>query len=345
MKHVQVQFNTRTHGVKTSTKELRRRYSQSQGFKRLLHAAAAAQLKGNPVTLKGSNPKATRALERAVCRVRRTMEIGTQGHAARTAYLMRDGRTWTEVHKASAVKAMKDTTPDTLGVMSVWVYSPTISHRAAAQLVARTAPESISSLLGEVETIEFKENRSRATDKRGDNDQTQSAELAPWEEETAEYNNAGELETPEQRHEREQNERTAKEKAGEKIARERADAEGRAFIPPTPRRAKAKPAPRFYEYIHTWERTPAPTPAQVALPLPEAPYYYATEEQMSRANRAEWETLSSEREAQQQRRAILSTDENEQLELADLDAELSPDDLEADMLPAWEAMERYAATQ
>ena len=137
MKNVEVQFNTRTYGVKSSTKELRRRYRQSEGFKRLLHAAAAAQLRNRLVTLKGSNPKATRALERAVCGVRRTMELDTNGHAARTAYLMRAGKTWEEVHKASAVKAMKATTPDTLGVMSVWVYSPTISHRAAAELVSQ----------------------------------------------------------------------------------------------------------------------------------------------------------------------------------------------------------------
>jgi hypothetical protein len=345
MKHLQVQFNTRTYGVKSSTKELRRRYVQSEGFKRLLHAAAAAQLKGDPVTLKGSNPKATRALERAVCGVRRTMEIDTNGHAARPTYLMRDGRTWTEAHKASAVNAMKATTPDTLGVMSVWVYSPTISHRAAARLVARTAPESISTMLEDAAVIEFKENRARNTDKRGDNTQTESAELAPWEEEAAAYNDAGELETPAERQEREQNERKTKERQGIRIARERAAAEGRAFIPPTPRRVKVETAPQYHEYIHTWERTTAPAPAPVTRELPEAPYYHATEEKMQKANRAAWEILSDERVAHQQRRAVLSDDENEQLELAEFDAELSPDDLEADMLPAWEAMERYAAAR
>ena len=345
MKHVEVQFNTRTYGVKSSTKELRRRYKQSEGFKRLLHAAAAAQLKGDPVTLKGSNPKATRALERAVCGVRRTMEIDTEGHAARQVYMMKRSKAWEEVHKASAVKAMKDTTPDTLGVMSVWVYSPTISHRAAARLVAKTAPDSIGMMLEDAAVIEFKENRSRTTDKRGDNTKTESAELTPWDEEAAEYNDAGELETPEQRNKREQDERKTKERQGIRIARERAAAEGREFIPPTNRREAPKPAPRFHEYIHAWERTTAPVPTPSTRELPEAPYYHATEEKMNKANRAEWERLSAERAAHQQRRADLRDDENEQLELADLDAELSPDDLEADMLPAWEAMERYAAAQ
>jgi hypothetical protein len=345
MKHVGVQFNTRTYGVKSSTKELRRRYKQSEGFKRLLHAAAAAQLKGDPVTLRGSNPKATRALERAVCGVRRTMEIDANGHAARPAYLMRNGKTWTEVHKASAVKAMKATTPDTLGVMSVWVYSPTISHRAAARLVARTAPECISTMLEEAATIEFKENRARNTDKRGDNAQTESAELAPWEEETAAYNDAGVLETPNERQEREKNERKTKEQQGIRIARERAAAEGHEFTPPSTRREAPKLAPMYHEYIHAWERTTAPAPAPVTKELPAAPYYHATKEKMQKANRAAWETLSDERAAHQQRRAVLDDDENEQLELAELDAELSPDDLEADMLPAWEAMERYAAAQ
>ena len=66
---------------------------------------------------------------------------------------------------------------------------------------------------------------------------------------------------------------------------------------------------------------------------------------MQKANRAAWETLSDERAAHQQRRAALDDDENEQLELAELDAELSPDDLEEGMLKPWEAMERYAAAQ
>lgn len=345
MNNISVQFNTKTVGVETSTKELRRRYRASEGFKRLLHAAAAAQLKGDLVTLKSSNSKATRALERAVCRVRRTMEVDTEGRAARSVYLMKRNKVWTEVHKAVAIHAMKATTPDTLAVMPVWVYSPTISHRAAARLVARTAPESITAILGEVENIEYRENRSRATDKRGDTAQTESAELTPWEEETAEYNDAGVLETPAERQEREQNDRNTKEQQGIRIARERAAAEGREFIPPTTRSEAPKPAPRFHEYIHAWERTLAPAPTPSTRELPEAPYYHATEGKMNKANRAAWETLSDERAAHQQRRTALDDDENEQLELADLDAELSPNDLEADMLPAWEAMERYAAAQ
>lgn len=342
MKHISVQFNTRTHGVKSSTKALRRRYKQSESFKRLLQVAAAAQLHGDPVTLQGSNPKATRALERAVCRIRRTMELDPEGHAARVAYLMRQGKTWAEVHKASAVRAMTTTTPDTLAVMKVWTFSPTISHRAARKLERLTAPDSIGSLLEDAAVIEFKENRSRATDKRGDNAQTEAAELSPWEEETAEYNDAGKLETTAERHKREQSEREAKERRGVEIAKERAKAAGKVFIPPTPRRPQAKPAPRFYEYIHVWERAADPAPAPAAQPLPEAPYYYATEARMPAAAQAE---LSAERKAHQQRRALLDDDENEALELAELDAELSPDDLEAGMLPAWEALERFAAAQ
>lgn len=343
MKHVEVQFNTRTHGVKSSTKELRRRYVNSEGFKRLLHAAADAQLKNHRVTLRASNPKALRALERAVSGVRRTMELDTQGHAARPAYLMKGGKTWTEVHKASAVRAMKATTPDTLAVMKVWTFSPTISHRAAARLVAKTAPDSINSLLEDAAVIAFKEDRGRATDKRGDNAQTEAAELAPWEEEAAEYNDAGELETLAERQEREQREREAREKKGIRIARERARAAGKVFIPPTPRRTTPKPAPRFHEFIHVWERPQPPAPTPVAHELPAAPYYHATEAKMEKSAQEE---LSAERKAYRERRAELDDDENERLLCAELGESLADDeDLEAGMLEPWEAMERYAAAQ
>ena len=179
MQHISVQFNTNTYGVKSSTKALRARCWKSPGFYRLLQAAAAAQLKGNPPTLQGSNPKATRALERAVCKIRRTMELDPEGHAARAAYLMRQGKAWGEVHKASAVRAMKTTTPDTLAVMKVWTFSESISHRAARKLERLTAPESISSLLDDAEVIAFKEDRSRSTDRRGDTAQTEGRELTP----------------------------------------------------------------------------------------------------------------------------------------------------------------------
>lgn len=325
MKNVEVQFNTRTYGVKTSTKELRRRYSQSQGFKRLLHAAADAQLKNRPVTLWASNPKALRALERAVCGVRRTMEIDTAGHAARTVYLMRDGRTWTEVHKASAIRAMKATTPDTLAVMPVWVYSPTISWAAAAQLTAKTAPEQITI---SPEIIEFTETR-----------ECESAHPNPHDEERSAYNDAGELEMPHERQERLQR---------EGVSTERKEAFEDTWRP-LPLRKADEPTPvlnrhpnaAWYEPSEVTGHT-APKTA-TAKELPAAPWYHAAEAQM---NKEQQDLLSAERRAHQERRAALDDDENERLLCAELGESLADDeDLEAGMLEPWEAMERYAAAQ
>ncbi len=347
MKNVQVEFNTRTFGIKSSTEELRRRWIKSPGFQRLLKKAANDKLRGRPVTLKASNQKALRALEQAVYKVGvREFEITLpEGVGARAVYLMKDGKAWTQVGKRAAVKAQKATTPDTLAVMPLWVYSPRISWAAARRLDAKTAPESINSMLEEVAPVEFSENRSRDTDRRGDTAQTEGRELSPWEEESAEYNDAGELETRAERAEREQEEHEAKEKQGVRIARERAAAAGKVFIPPTPRRTP-KATPRYFEYMHVWERTqiPAPTPA-VTPDLPAAPWYHATEDAMQKVNRAEWEILCDERDAHQQRRAALDDDHNEQLECAELDELLSGEDLEADMMEPWEAMERFAAAQ
>ena len=319
MKNVQVEFNTRTSGIKSSTEELRRRYRKSPGFQRLLKKAANDKLRGRPVTLKASNPKALRALESAVYKVGvKEFEMTLpEGIGARAVYLMKDGRTWAQVSKRAAVRAQKATTPDTLAVMPLWIYRPRISWAAAHRLDAKTAPESINTMLEEAAPVEFSENRSRETDRRGDNAQTEGRELTPWEEESAEYNGAGELETRAERAEREQ--------------------VGRRTPKATP-----KPVPRYFEFMHVLERTtPAPTPA-VTHDLPAAPLYHATEAQMDKATQIE---LSEERKAHQQRRAELDDDQSEQLELAELDAELSPEDLESDMLEPWEAMERYAAAQ
>ncbi len=188
MKNLEVQFNTRTLGIDSSTKELRRRYRKSEGFKRLLQAVAAAQLRNRRVTLKASNAKALRALERAVCGVRRTMEVDIQGRAARQVYLMKDGKAWVQVKKSHAVRAMKATTPDTLAVMPVWVYSPDISWRAARKLDALTAPEDVYIA---PEVIEFSEPRER-----------ENAHPNQHEEDASSYNDAGVLETPSERRER-----------------------------------------------------------------------------------------------------------------------------------------------
>ena len=188
MKNVQVEFNTRTCGVETSLKELRRRWAKSPGFQRLLKKAAYDQLRGEPVTLKASNKRAGRALELAVCKVRRTMELDTEGHQARQVYLMRKGKTWAEVHKAVAVKAQKETTPDTLAVMPLWIYDPSISWAAAAKLDRLTAPEMVAIA---PETVEFSEHRER-----------ESAHPNIFEEDASRYNDAGELETPSERRDR-----------------------------------------------------------------------------------------------------------------------------------------------
>ena len=319
MKNVRVEFNTRTSGIKSSTEELRRRWAKSPGFQRLLKKAANDKLRGRPVTLKASNPKALRALKSAVYKVGvKEFEMTLpEGVSARAVYLMKNGKTWAQVKKSAAVRAQQATTPDTLAVMPLWIYHPRISWAAARRLEARTAPESINTMLEDAAPVEFSENRSRETDRRGDFAQTEGRELTPWEEESAEYNDAGELET--------QTERAEREQVGRR----------------TPK-ATPKPAPRYFEYMHVLERTtPAPTPA-VTHDLPAAPLYHATEAQMDKATQDE---LSEERKAHQQRRAELDADQSEQLELAELDAELSPEELESDMLEPWEAMERYAAAQ
>ena len=188
MKNLEVQFNTRTSGIDSSTKELRRRYRKSDGFKRLLQAAAAAQLRNRGVTLKASNPKALRALERAVCGVRRMMEVDIGNEAARQVYLMKDGKAWAQVKKSHAVRAMQETTLDTLAVMPVWVYSPSISWSAARKLDALTAPEDVYIA---PEVVEFSEPRER-----------ESAHPNQHEEDASSYNDAGVLETPSERRER-----------------------------------------------------------------------------------------------------------------------------------------------
>jgi len=144
-----VDFITRAETVKRARDELRERCRKSPGFLRLLRKAAAEQLKGARPVLTASTPAATRALEYAVCKLRMQTEVNVpEGVAARPVYLMREetehGRPWTEVSKRRAVFAMKQTTPDTLAVSKVWVYSPTISHRAARKLDALTAPEEVT---------------------------------------------------------------------------------------------------------------------------------------------------------------------------------------------------------
>lgn len=195
MKNTQVQFSTRARTVKSARNELRARCRKSPGFLRLLRLAANEQLKGRAPTLSASNRAALRALEYAVCKLRQQNEIGlSEGVAARPAYLMRKKtdnskrRPWMEVHKATAVHAMQETTLDTLAVMPVWVYSPTISHRAARKLEALTAPELVTV---EEAPLEYRENR-----------ESESAHPNPFTEDASTYNDAGELETPTERRER-----------------------------------------------------------------------------------------------------------------------------------------------
>ena len=324
MKHVQVEFNTRTQGIKSSTKELRRRWVKSPGFQRLLKKAAHDKLRGQPVTLRASNKRAQRALELAVYKVGVSeFELPTMGHASRQVYLMRRGKAWGEVHKAVAVKAMRETTPDTLAVMPLWVYSPNISWRAAAKLDARTAPETVYLA---PETVEFSENRER-----------ESAHPNIFEEDASSYNDAGELETPTERRER-------LEREGISLARpERFEDAWRPLPLKKTREAaifKRNPNAAWYEPS---EVIGFATPEKVQVkPLPAAPYYYATEAQMDKETQAE---LSAERKAQRERRALLADDEAERLLCAELGEALADDeDLEAEMLEPWEVWEHYTAT-
>ncbi len=248
MKHIQVQFNTRARTVKTARAELRARCRKSPGFLRLLRLAANEQLKGNRPKLKASNRAALCALEYAVCKLRQQNEISlSEGVAARPAYLMKmkreNGRAWTEVHKATAVNAMKRTTADTLAVMPVWVYSPTISHRAAAKLDKLTAPELVTL---EEAPLEYRENR-----------ESESAHPNPFTEDASTFNDAGELETPTERRER-----LTREHKSPRVHRETwEDADA--------------PLPLLPKVVR-----PARSPARR---LPAAPWYCATEEKMDKA--------------------------------------------------------------
>ena len=317
MNHVRVQFNTRTHGVKSSLDELRRRYRTNPGFKRLLLAAAYAQLRrGEQATLSASNPKALRALMLAVCGVRRTMELDTLGEPTRDVYLMQEKKGWREASRERATAELKRISLDAITVMRVTVFEPTLSWQDAAALDAQHAPETPEIL---PEVAPFSEDRSRAADRptrtRHDEHKLEMRELTPWDEDAATYNDAGELETPDER-----SERLAKLGA----SRERRETFEDAW----------RPLPL---------KTTAPErPPKTEKPLPAAPYYYAAEYKMAAEDQA---TLSAERRAHRQRRALLDDDENERLELADLDAELSPDDLEEGMLEPWEALENFAAAQ
>ena len=317
MNHVRVQFNTRTYGVKSSLEELRRRYRTNPGFKRLLHAAAYAQLKrGERVTLEASNPKALRALELAVCGVRRTMTISTLGEPTREVYLMREGKAWREVSHERALAELRRIGLDAITVMKVTVYDPAISSEDAAAMHAKHAPEAVEIL---PEVAPFSEDRSRAADRptrtRHDEHKLEMRELTPWDEDAATYNDAGELETPEERRER--------------LAK---------LGPRQERRETFEDAWRPLPL----KKTAPERPPKTVKPLPAAPWYYALEYKMAAEDQA---TLSAERRAYQQRRALLDDDENERLEFYDMDAELSPDDLEEGMLEPWEALENFAAAQ
>lgn len=302
MQHIKVQFNTRTHGVKSSLTELRRRYRKNPGFARLLKAAAYAQLRrGEQVTLSASNPKALRALTLAVCGVRRTMELDTLGAPTRDVYLMQEKKGWREASPERATAELKRISLDAITVMKVTVYDPALSWGDAAALDAQHAPETV--YIAD-ETLPFSEPRDRT-----------SAHPNPFEEDASTYNDGGELETPAER-------------------RERLATRG-------PRRERRE------TFEDAWRPLPlrkiAPErPPKTEKPLPAAPYYYAAETKMAPEDQA---ALSAERHAHQQRRALLDDDENERLELYDLDAELSPDDLEEGMLEPWEALETFAAVQ
>ncbi len=302
MNHVRVQFNTRTHGVKSSLAELRRRYRTNHGFKRLLLAAAYAQLRrGEQVTLSASNPKALRALEQAVCGVRRTMELDTLGEPTRDVYLMQEKKGWREASRERATAELKRISLDAITVMKVTVFEPALSWQDAAALDARHAPETVYVT---DEVVPVSEPRDLT-----------SAHPNIHEEDASSYNDAGELETPAER-------------------RERLATRG-------PR------GERRETFEDAWRPLPLKTtaperPPKTEKPLPAAPWYYAAEYKMAAEDQA---ALSAERRAYQQRRALLGDDENERLELADLDAELSPDDLEEGMLEPWEALENYAARQ
>lgn len=318
MRHVEIEFSTRARTVKSARDELRARCKKSPSFLRLLRKAAAEQLKGNRPELSASNPAAQRGLEYAVCKLRQQTEIHVpEGIAARPAYLMREetehGRSWTEVSKRRAVFAMKQTTPDTLAVSKVWVYSPTISHRAARKLDRWTAPE----------TVKLEEKILQWEDTR----QIQSEHFRS---DAGIYNNAGEL-----------------------VFTEYVDGEPRRYTltEKNERVWIKKPSQQPHEpRLETWEEADAPLPllpkvdraAPVpARQLPAAPFYHASQVRMSKEDYA---VLAAERTAYQEYRADVDADEAERLAFADLDEALSPEDLEEGMLEPWEALERYATT-
>ena len=154
----------------------------------LLLAAAYAQLRrGERVTLSASNPKALRALERAVCGVRRTMELDTLGEPTRDVYLMQEKKGWREASRERATAELKRISLDAITVMKVTVHDPALSWQDAAALDARHAPETVY-VTDEVAPVS--EPRERT-----------SAHPNMFEEDASRYNDAGELETPAERRE------------------------------------------------------------------------------------------------------------------------------------------------
>lgn len=295
---IRVQFNTSSRGINSSLRELRRRCRQSPGFYRLLKLAAYRTLRGEPVDLGASNPKAERALRLAVAGISRSeYQTPMLGKSFRVVYERRDGKEWLEVSKATADAERAHTTTDSLAIREVIAYSSKITWTHAEMLERKTRPQIIHYA---PEWSEYRENR-----------EAESAHSNPLNEEHLSYNDAGKLETPEERAER---------------------------------IAQTAKAPR----VETWldaelplsyflKATPAPRPEPRRIELPAAPFYYSSTDKIKGAAAI---MHDGESEARRLNRLELDTDDAEVKAHAEMDEFLAEENLEEGMITPAQALAR-----
>ena len=291
-----IKYYTCENTIKAATRELRARCRKSEGFYNLLKLGAARHLKGQPVEYISNNPKAERALKNAIAGIART-EIPHIGNGPyRTIYQTRGERgIWHEIPKATADEIRKETTADSIAVREVIVYSSKISHKHAAQLDRQTRPQFARHVTEWHDPI--------------DNRESQSAHAGLYDE-RLEYNDAGELETPQER-----------QKRLEQWAKER--------------RETWDDAERHISYYLT--KTPEEKPERRIIRLPAAPEYHASPNKLSpEAKRAN--TIRAEEKEHRQMK--LNTDAAEVTHYAEIDELLSEENLEENMLSAADALKR-----
>lgn len=303
---LRVRFNTQTDTINGSLEELRNRARKSPAFLRLLKLAAYGSMTKRPVLLSASNRPAMRALRIALAGVsRNTCQVPTLGKSYRTVYEMNDGRAWREVSKQRADEVRNKTTPDSLAVREVIAYHPKITWGHAALLDRKTHGE-IHAAIRDVINTQRADSLSRWQEARERNARNGDGAHAGSSDEYLEYNDAGELETPEERTQR----LTAR------LPREtweNAERHISAYLTKTP---EAKAPPRVIE-------------------LAAAPFYQSSADKVKGAAAI---IRDAEQEAQRLNRLELDTDAAEVESYSDLDEFLAQEDLEHGMRTPAEAL-------